>query len=174
MLVTFVFTMQGLQNAKTSIKRLRAMLFGTRTESRSGCSRGVLKELDVGAPGVTAAVVAAGTDSSASTTPADAPVKPPAPKRPGHGRIGADAYRDAPVIERAVTDVRAGEACPECGAGKVYDPPPRTIVKMAGQPPLTATVYKLQCLRCRVCEKIFTATASLRMALGMSASQHRL
>lgn len=156
-LATFVFTMQGLQNAKTSIKRLRAMLFGSRTESRSRVLKGVLKELDAGAPGVTAAVAAAVTDSSASTTPADAPVKPPAPKRPGHGRIGADAYRDAPVIERAVTEVCAGEVCPECGAGKVYDSPPRTIVKMAGQPPLTATVYKLQCLRCRVCEKIFTA-----------------
>jgi hypothetical protein len=56
-----------------------------------------------------------------------------------------------------VTAVRAGEICPECGAGKVYDSPPRTIVKMAGQPPLTATVYKLQCLRCRLCDKIFTA-----------------
>jgi hypothetical protein len=40
-LATFVFTMQGLQNAKTSIKRLRAMLFGTRTESRSRVLKGM-------------------------------------------------------------------------------------------------------------------------------------
>ena len=152
---TFAFTMESLQNAKTSIKRLRAMLFGASTESRSR----VLKDVDAGAPD---AAAVADTDTDASTpapTPTDAPAQPPAPKpkRPGHGRIGADAYRDAPVVERAVTAVRAGDVCPECGRNKVYDSPPRTIVKMTGQPPLTATVYKLQCLRCRACEKVFTA-----------------
>lgn len=164
---TFAFTMESLQNAKTSIKRLRAMLFGARTESRSR----VLKDVDAGAPDA-----AAVTDTDASTdasttppTPAEAPVKPPAPKpkRPGHGRIGADAYRDAPVVELAVvTEAQAGEVCPDCGKGKVYDSPPRTIVKMTGQPALTATVYKLKRLRCRLCEKVFTAA----MPDGVSAT----
>ena len=31
---TFVYVMQALQNAKTSIKRFRQMLFGARTESK--------------------------------------------------------------------------------------------------------------------------------------------
>lgn len=169
---TFAFMMESLQNAKTSIKRLRAMLFGARTESRSRVLKGVLKDVDAGAPGVAAVadsstVIPASTSAEAEPS-ADAPAPPPAPKpkRPGHGRIGADAYRDAPVIERAVIAVRAGEVCPECGRNKVYDSPPRTIVKMAGQPPLTATVYKLQCLRCRGCDKVFTAA----MPDGVSAS----
>jgi transposase len=168
-LATFVFTMRGLQNAKTSIKRLRKMLFGTRTESRSR----VLKELDAGAASAAAADtrtdISVGTDTDTATaqpTSGDAPVKPPAPQRPGHGRIGADAYRDAPVIELTVTEVRAGEVCPECLAGKVYDSPPRSIVKMVGQPPLMATVYKLQRLRCRLCDTIFTAA----LPAGVSAA----
>jgi hypothetical protein len=37
---TFVYVMQALQNAKTSIKRFRQMLFGARTESQ----RNVLKQ----------------------------------------------------------------------------------------------------------------------------------
>lgn len=138
MRATFEFTMQGLQNAKISIKHLRTMLCGPRNESHSR----LLEDLDEGAPTATAVADTSATQS----IPAEARVKPPAPKRPGHGRIGADAYRGPPVIELAVTEVRAGEVCLECGAGKA-----------CGSPPQTATVYKRQHLCCRLCGTIFTA-----------------
>ena len=35
--------------------------------------------------------------------------------------------------------------------------PPRALVKVIGQAPLGATVYRLQRLRCRLCDAIFTA-----------------
>jgi hypothetical protein len=53
--------------------------------------------------------------------------------------------------------LRAGDACPKCITGKVYEHAPRTVVKVTGQPPLVATVFKISQLRCRMCEAIFAA-----------------
>jgi transposase len=39
----------------------------------------------------------------------------------------------------------------------VYDSPPKSLVKVVGQAPLGATVYRVQRLRCRLCDAIFTA-----------------
>ena len=33
------------------------------------------------------------------------------------------------------------------------------LVRLTGQPPLTATIYQLQKLRCHLCGQVFTATA---------------
>ena len=154
-LSTFIYVMHALQNAKTSLKRFRHMLFGKRTESRAN----VLKEMGC---------AAGNGDEQADHATESAPDDPAAlqgkvsdgadKKKPkGHGRNGADAYRGAEVVEIALPDLKTGDTCPECIAGKVYGSPPRTIVKVVGQPPLAATVYKLACLRCRLCDTVFTA-----------------
>jgi transposase len=53
--------------------------------------------------------------------------------------------------------LRAGDACPACGEGTVYEKAPGVLVRIAGQPPLAATVYRLQKLRCHLCGQVFTA-----------------
>lgn len=40
-------------------------------------------------------------------------------------------------------DLNPGALCPQCATGKVYNSPPRTLVKMKGQAPIAATVYEL-------------------------------
>ena len=160
---TFVYVMRALQNAKTSIKRLSKMLFGASTESGANVlKQDVLKE-EADQHGVPEDQATGAADLPAPHVKAK--TKPPAP---GHGRIGAQAYRDAPVVEVAVAELRPGDACPECATGKVYDSPPRTIVKVIGQPPLAATVYKLQRLRCRLCDAIYTGP----MPAGTSAGKY--
>jgi transposase len=144
---TFVYVMQSLQSAKTSIKRFRQMLFGARTESK----RNVFE--DPGATGEPANSDPPGAGDATSTL-GDPDAKP---SPPGHGRNGAQAYRDSPVVDIAVPDLQPGDPCPECTTGKVYDSPPKVLVKVVGQPPLAATVYKLQQLRCRLCDASFTA-----------------
>jgi transposase len=144
---TFVYVMQALQNAKTSIKRFRQMLFGARTESQ----RNVLKQ--GAAPGNRALPVT--QDSSREPSQAQAHAAA-APRRPGHGRNGAQVYSTAPLITINPPGLLAGDRCPQCAKGKVYDGTPRTIVKVFGQPPLVATVYKLCQLRCRLCDATFT------------------
>jgi transposase len=77
----------------------------------------------------------------------------------GHGRNGAEAYRGAVRVDVAHPSLRAGDACPACGEGTVYDKTPGVRVRIAGQPPLSATVYQLQKLRCHLCGQVFSADA---------------
>jgi transposase len=77
----------------------------------------------------------------------------------GHGRHGADAYRGASRITVRHPSLAAGDACPACCQGTVYEKVPGVLVRIIGQPPLGATVYELQKLRCHLCGEVFTAPA---------------
>ena len=147
-LTTFVYVMLKLQNAKTSIKRFQRMLFGHRTEHK----RNVLKR------------AAAADDShvpdgaeSVPQMPATVPVPAPGTRRLGHGRNAAQAYSGAPIVECEHSELESGDRCPQCNQGKVYDSPPKSLVKVIGQAPLGATVYRVQRLRCRMCDTVFNA-----------------
>ena len=61
------------------------------------------------------------------------------------------------MVQVQLLDLNPGDLCPQCETGKVYNSPPRTLVKMKGQAPIAATVYELSRLRCRLCDAIFTA-----------------
>ena len=77
----------------------------------------------------------------------------------GHGRNGAAAYRGAERIDVPHPSLRAGDPCPACGEGTVYDKAPGVLVRITGQPPLAAKIYQLQKLRCHLCGQVFTADA---------------
>jgi transposase len=144
---TFVYVMLKLQNAKTSIKRFQRMLFGGRTEHK-----GKVLECAAGGAdrhGQEAAGVGAGL--------AEVVVPVLKPRAAGHGRNAAQAYSGAPIVECEHPELTPGDRCPECAKGRVYDSPPKTLVKVVGQAPLGATAYRLQRLRCRLCDAIFTA-----------------
>ena len=145
---TFVYVMLSLQNAKTSIKRFQRMLFGHSTEHK----RNVLERASAAAePDVHNDAGSASDLSEVVSIPV------PRPPRSGHGRNAAQAYSGAPIVQCDHPKLQSGELCPQCGKGRVYDSPPRSIVKVIGQAPLGATVYKLQRLRCRLCDTVFTA-----------------
>jgi hypothetical protein len=78
---------------------------------------------------------------------------------PGHGRYGADDYRGAKQVEVRHAALCAGDDCPDCQAGTLYEKTPHVFVRFVGQAPLQATVYRLQRLRCHLCGKVFTASA---------------
>ena len=144
---TFVYVMLSLQNAKTSIKRFQRMLFGHRTEHKRNVLERAAAAQDLPAQD--------GTGPAAELPQVVAPVPKPSP--PGHGRNAAQAYSGAPIVECDHPELESGDRCPQCDKGRVYDSPPRSIVKVVGQAPLGATVYKLQRLRCRLCDAVFTA-----------------
>jgi transposase len=76
---------------------------------------------------------------------------------PGHGRNAAEAYGGARKIAIA-HPLKHGDRCPECEKGNVYEQKePKTLVRIAGQAPLAATVYSLERLRCGACGQVFTA-----------------
>jgi transposase len=68
-------------------------------------------------------------------------------------------YRGAALIDVPHPSLRAGDACPACGQGTVYEKAPGVLVRITGQPPLAAQIYRLQKLRCHLCGRVFTAPA---------------
>jgi transposase len=133
---TLGYLTQLLEDRKTTIERLRQILFGSSSEK----TRTVLK-----------------TDRTQAHT---AERQKPEKKTPGHGRNGAEAYRGAPKIAVKHPSLKSGDRCPQCNKGKVYESmQPGHLVHIVGQAPLAATIYELQKLRCNLCGEVFTADA---------------
>ena len=86
----------------------------------------------------------------------------PAPA--GHGRNSAARFPGAHRVVIAHPTLRHGDLCPECGAGKVYrQKQPKTLVRIVGRPPLEATRYEMERLRCNGCNQVFTAETPLEV-----------
>ena len=62
----------------------------------------------------------------------------------GHGRNGAAAFVGASRVTIPHATLQPGQACPECGEGKVYrQRDPATLVRIVGQAPLETTVFDI-------------------------------
>lgn len=156
---TFAVLMFRLQDAKASMSRLQRMLFGTRTESlhkviaEAGIEEAKVVKGDGLAAGSEQSPDSAGAVLAAASGAAAATKK----KRKGHGRNGADALRGATIVQCGHEQLRSTQRCPRCEAGRLYDGAPGVVVRFRGQPPVAATVYRLQRLRCRLCEAVYAA-----------------
>ncbi len=76
----------------------------------------------------------------------------------GQGRNGAARFTSARTVRVQHTNLHPGDICPECGVGKVYrQKEPKTLVRIVGRPPLEATRYEMERLRCNGCGEVFTA-----------------
>jgi len=101
------------------------------------------------------------TEKTSAVLPKPAP-KPAAPAvgedSSGHGRNGAAAFAGATRVTIPHATLQSGNACPECGAGKVYrQKEPATLIRIVGQAPLKATIFEMERLRCNACGEVFTA-----------------
>ncbi len=76
----------------------------------------------------------------------------------GHGRNGADDYKGARQIRVSLELMKPGDRCP-CGKGNLYETDDSPLVRIVGQAPIQADVYRLQRLRCNTCGDVFTAEA---------------
>lgn len=81
-------------------------------------------------------------------------------KKPkNHGRLPESAYTDAINVDVPHPDIELGAECPEvaCG-GTLYEiKQSPMIIRIEGHPIANAKRYKLQSLRCNICQEIFTA-----------------
>ena len=97
---------------------------------------------------------------SSQETPATEPENAPKKPRKGHGRNGADAYTGAEKVVVRIEGLQPGDPCPKCEKGTVYETNrPIKVVRLVGRPPIQATIYELQKLRCNPCGELFTAKA---------------
>jgi transposase len=149
---SYAYVADLVEDKNTSIRRLRQLFFGARTEKTDAVVGQKTEKPDGASPrDATNAGFAAGegnTDESGAT-----------PSSKGHGRNGAEAYRGAARIDVPHPSLAAGDACPACSQGTVYDKAPGVLVRITGQPPLAAKIYRLQKLRCHLCGRVFTAAA---------------
>jgi len=153
----------GLVGQKNiTIARLRKMLFGAKTEKTTTVTGSGTEPEAAAAPeeDATASEEDAAADSSEQPDAEPAPENGSPARGKGHGRNGADAYTGAEQILVPHDSLQPGDACPDCGEGTVYEMArPGVLVRITGQAPVSAKVYRLQKLRCHLCGKIFTAQA---------------
>jgi transposase len=151
---SFVFIQRLLERQKLSIKKLKNLFWGnTKTEK----SENILsetesdKDKDEGGGG-------GGSGSEASGSGIENSKKKKVEnKKKGHGRNGASAYVGAEVVYVSHKKLKAGQLCPDCKGAKLYKCRDGIEIRIKGSPPLEATVYKCEKLRCALCGKIFTA-----------------
>ena len=129
---SYWYLSEVIADKKTSIQRLRKLMFGASTEKTKHV---VGQDESWGDPDSPANV---SDESSGESTPESDSSKPQPAKRPGHGRISADKYRGADQVEVKHDHLCEGDPCPECDGGKLYEKAPRVIVRIVGQPPLGA------------------------------------
>lgn len=128
------------QEKSRTILRFLSRIFGHRTEK----AKDVLKKAFLQQP-----------PSDPTTTP---PTEPGKAKPKGHGRNGASSYPGAEKVRVSHCCYKAGDGCPLCPKGKLYPfYEPGVEVRIVGRPPLEATIYEVEKLRCNLCGEIFTA-----------------
>lgn len=126
-----------LREKDVTIEQLRGLLFGPRTTEKT---KKVLKDCE--------------PDPATS----DSSVGKKKSKKKGHGRNGVAAYWSAPKVKVQHPTLRPRDQCPHCLKGKVYPSvKPRSLVRITGQPPLQATVYEHEALRCNLCGGVFAS-----------------
>lgn len=123
-----------LTQKKISLGRLKKLLFGARTETTAA----VLGSVGNGATSPPAAE----GDLNPASAPSSASQAPPK-RRQGHGRNGAAAYRGAERIPVLHESLEAGDSCPKCQDGTVYEMTrPATRIRIVGQAPVQADIYE--------------------------------
>jgi hypothetical protein len=175
-LSSYEYLHELVADKKTSIARLRKLLFGSSSEKSSkilddedGSASATADDSDSLdsdlSPANNDGESANGDAAPAAEEDSGEPVgeetndKPPPP---GHGRYGVDDYPGARQVFVTHQSLCPGAACPQC-EGKVYEKKPAVFVRFTGQAPLQATAYRLQRLRCNLCGAVFTAEPPAEM-----------
>ena len=158
---TLAFLTNELEAKGASIRRLRQMIFGSKTEKTDQVVGAVESDEAGAAKAAPDSTDDHGSDKSAGVGDASGPApEPPPKKRKGHGRRSAAEYTGAEKVEVPHESLKAGDPCPECDTGKLYrQAEPAVLVRVTGMAPLSALLYELERLRCNLCGEVFTAQA---------------
>ena len=181
LLRTVIMLLNLLERKNLSIKKLRALIFGARTEKRqltgrAGEERSERGEEEKSEEGQSST----GNERAASINRQESAEVGEKPRRKGHGRRPASAYSGAKVVSCRHENLKAGDPCPDrlC-KGRLYErDEPKMLLQFVGRPLIEATKYEREVLRCSLCleqyvaplpetvaEERFDATADATIAL---------
>ena len=114
-----------IEKDQMSLGKLRHALFGPKTEK---------------------------TDQVCPPAAAVAPATSARPKCKGHGRTKATEYTGARWVPVAHPQLKAGVVCPLCSRGSVRMQKSKSLLlRIVGAPPISATGYAMERLRCDTC-----------------------
>lgn len=148
---SFVFIQGLLERQKLSIKKLKSLFWGkTKTEKSENVLPETESDKDGDGDGGGGESCGGGLENSKK--------KNVEKKKKGHGRNGASAYPGAKVVDVPHKTLKAGQLCPACEKAKIYKWNKDGIeIRIKGNAPVNATVYKLEKFRCASCLKVYTA-----------------
>lgn len=155
-----------LQNAKTTIRKLKDMIFGEKTEKKSR-SKNNLKSNDLIVPKMDTVALNQNTltaeiNVAANQDNADDPKNDldssNKPKSKGHGRNPATDYTPDEIIVVSHEKLKAGDYCPSDCGGRLYPIPVTAggIIRVRGQSCGHIVSFKFNRLRCALCGETFT------------------
>jgi hypothetical protein len=155
LLRTVLLLVDLLQRKNASIKKLRQLIFGSRTERHQTRKTELEEKVDEGC----------GDEHNPQADSLQAPkVKQSAsenkekPSRKGHGHRAASDYTGAKVVTCLHPNLNAGDACPGLCGGRLYDlNEPTRLLQFTGQPLIQATNYERVVLRCAKCQERYEA-----------------
>jgi transposase len=157
LLRTLLYLVAMLQEKKATLLRLREMIFGRKSERRKKADPESAKDEEkkdvAGDTDNGAAKDQAGTEKNEKS---DSEAQP---KRRGHGRIPAAAYRGAKKVYCRHAELSSGSPCPDqkCG-GKVYPViRPHGFIQFTGSPVIQATHYVQEVVKCASCNREYEA-----------------
>ena len=122
----------AIEQARMTMRKLRHLVFGAKTEK---------------------------TDQVCPPVAPPTLIPPlPKPKRQGHGRIKSTDYTGARWVDVPHPALTPSCRCPLCAKGAVRTQKTKAIVlRIEGSPPIAATGYRMERLRCDTCGEVFTA-----------------
>jgi transposase len=146
-LIFYFWLLFALREAKLSLRRLKALVFGEKPKKREPPESG----------GATGGSGGAGTEPAGRKGSEEREPGGPRAQRTGHGRQGATVYRAVQTVACRHEELAVGERCPACGRGRLYRLPVGIEMRLDGNALLSAVRYELEKLRCSACGQVFTA-----------------
>jgi transposase len=149
LLRTVIALLDLLQRKNLSIKRLKNLLFGKKTEKLAEMSNRREKE----SKEKKELVKAEGETTNGERNESEGG------KKKGHGRRAAKDYAGAKIVECRHGELKTGEICPhpQCGGHLYHLNEPKMFMQFTGRPLISATNYEQEVLRCAKCQDRFVA-----------------
>ena len=154
---TNIWLRRAFEAGKITIHKLKALLFGFRSEKRKQKEAG--DEEGKGNEGSDAEGEATSLALSPNTTLLS-PLEQEKETHKGHGRLGADAYPNAEKVEINHPTLKAGDLCPQACGGKLFNIDPGIFIRVLGQNIAKVMRYEVEKLRCNLCGLVVKADVS--------------
>jgi transposase len=158
LLRTLLYLVSMLQEKKVTLQRLKALIFGKKSEKRKredGEDSTPKDGPESGGP-----EMEKGVDGEAPRNEKQEGTEDEASKRrPGHGRYPVSVYVGAKKVKCRHQELKSGSLCPNQRCeGRVYPVNrPHHFIQFTGQPAILATHYEQEVVRCGDCGREYEA-----------------